>query len=333
MDGEWAAYPKMARRGGPVSSMSGGWVATEKVHGAHLAIVCDGACTRAAKRRELLGEDELDGFFGVARIWPGLAVGAAETARRLRAGTGLDGVLVLYGELAGGCYPHPEVPAVAEVGAVQTGVWYSPDLVWVLFDAAVDTAGGPVWLGDRELRAAAEVSGLMCVPRLAEGNRHDEDLPAAFPTLLPGLLGLPPLPGNLAEGLVLKPAGRWHGDQRPVVKRKHPRFAEDARYQGARPYDPPADGAAGVPGWLIAEAAARLTPARAAAALSKLGPTTPTTALAHAILTDLLEDLEEDLGGLEPHHRTALATALTPAADTLARNEHASRDEHATRRI
>src|SRR5947209_11441529 len=121
----------MARRGGPVSAMSGGWVATEKVHGAHLAIVCEGTSARAAKRRELLGEDELDAFFGVSRIWAGLAVAAAETARRLRADSGLDGLLVLYGELAGGGYPHPEVPAVEGVGAVQTGVWYSPDLLWV----------------------------------------------------------------------------------------------------------------------------------------------------------------------------------------------------------
>lgn len=321
VDVEWSAYPKMARRPGPVSAMGGAWAATEKIHGAHLAIVCDGATARPAKRRDLLTEAELDSFFGLSRIWPDLAVAAGETGRLLRDRTGLSGLLVLYGELAGGGYPHPDVAGVPGLGPVQTGVWYSPDLLWVLFDAVFETPDGPLWLADRELRQAAGAAGLRCVPHIAEGSRQDEHLPVAFPSLLPGLLGLPALADNLAEGLVLKPAGRWRGGARPVVKRKHPRFAEDARYQGARAYQPPEQGAAGVPGWLIAEAAARLTPVRASAVLSKLGPATPAGPLAAALLDDLVEDLEEDLGGLEPGQHTALRAALAGGAAASARIE------------
>lgn len=45
------------------------WIAVEKVHGAHFAVVCDGTGAHPGKRRELLGDDALDGFFGVSRIW------------------------------------------------------------------------------------------------------------------------------------------------------------------------------------------------------------------------------------------------------------------------
>jgi Rnl2 family RNA ligase len=326
VDVEWSVYPKMARRAGPVPQTGGRWVANEKIHGAHLAVVCDGASVWPAKRRVLLSEAELDSFFGLSRIWPDLAVTAAEMARFLRGLEGLDGNLVLYGELAGGHYPHPEVTALPGVQPVQTGVWYCPDLVWIMFDAAFDTEDGVVWLADDTLRQAAVRAGARYVPRIAEGPLSTlGELSPAFPSQLPALLGFPALADNLAEGLVLKPAGRWKATPRPLVKRKHPRFEEDSRYQGARPYVPPVEGAAGVPGWLVAEAVQRLTPARAAAVLSKLGPATAIEPLAAEILADLLDDLEEDLGGLEPRHRTALRGTLATGVAALARIDHDQR--------
>jgi hypothetical protein len=36
--------------------------------------------------------------------------------------------LSVYGELFGGSYPHPFVPVEEAVSAVQTGVWYAPDV-------------------------------------------------------------------------------------------------------------------------------------------------------------------------------------------------------------
>ncbi|GAB2905206.1 RNA ligase family protein [Streptomyces mayteni] len=134
-------YPKIPSRArlGEVGARE--WIALEKVHGAHFAVVCDPAGIRPAKRRESLGETALDGFFGVSRIWPALSVAAARFAATLP-----DAVVVtLYGELAGGHYPHPDVPAVPGAEPVQTGVWYAPDPRWLLFDATADGH----WLADR----------------------------------------------------------------------------------------------------------------------------------------------------------------------------------------
>ncbi|MET9660292.1 RNA ligase family protein [Streptomyces sp. NPDC006510] len=301
------------------------WIAAEKVHGAHFVVVCDDSGVRPAKRRELLGDDALDGFFGVSRIWPVLSVAAARFASAARSAWGDSAVVTIYGELAGGCYPHPDVPAVAGTEPVQTGVWYAPNLHWLLFDASVEKDEGRWWVSDRVLRESAAAAGLTCVPAVGYGalNRLQE-LPCAFPTKVPALFGLPELVDNLAEGYVLKPAGEWQEagpagvGTRPVVKEKQKAFAEDERFDGARPYLAPPQGAAGVPAWLLAQASALLTPARAAAAVSKLGPHTPVDAVAEEITRDVTEDLSEALGGMEDTLLRALGQALRPGAHSLA---------------
>ena len=329
-------YPKMASKGKGDTPAAREWVATEKVHGAHFALVCDAAGVRPAKRRELLGEDELDEFFGVSRIWPTVAVAAARCAALLRGGAGLaeDAVVTLYGELAGGRYPHPDVAEVDGAQPVQTGVWYAPGLFWLLFDAQVTVgeSGEPGepgelepgerrwWIAEREIRAAASEAGLLSVPVLARGAlKQLRDLPAAFPSRVPALFGLPEVEGNLAEGYVLKPAVEWEeGPERPMLKVKQKAFAEDERFAGARPYIAPPEGAAGVPAWLVVQASALLTPTRAAAAVSKLGPGSAPEIVAAEIAKDAAEEISEELGGLDPTQMEGLADALTAGARTLA---------------
>lgn len=317
---ELRPYPKIAARA-RVGSVGGvrEWVAAEKVHGAHFAVVCGPGGVRAGKRREVLGDGGMDGFFGVSRVWPAVAVAAGRLAAGLREPWGDDAVVTVYGELAGGRYPHPEVAEVSGAQPVQTGVWYAPDLRWLPFDATVETPGGPRWVADRTLRDAAAHAGLACPPLLGRGALTPlQDLPAAFPSRVSALFGLPALEGNLAEGYVLKPAGEWGAGPRPLAKVKQRAFAEDARYAGARPYLPPPEGAAGVPAWLLAQGATLLTPARAAGAVSKLGPRTPQYAVADEIARDVTEELAEAVGGLDDALVRELVRALLPGARALA---------------
>jgi Rnl2 family RNA ligase len=322
----------MASKGKGDTPAAREWIATEKVHGAHFALVCDATGVRPAKRRELLGEDELDGFFGVSRIWPTLSVAAARCAAALR-GAG-DAVVTLYGELAGGHYPHPDVAEVRRAQAVQTGVWYAPDVFWLLFDARITVGERRWWVAERELRDAASAAGLLSVPVLARGPLPRlQELPAAFPSRVPALFGLPDLEDNLAEGYVLKPAAQWEeGAARPVLKVKQKAFAEDERFAGARPFIAPPEGAAGVPAWLLVQATALLTPTRAAAAVSKLGPGATAEAVADEVAKDTAEEIAEELGGLEPGQAEALAAALMPGARSLAAFDAADRRRVAGRR-
>ncbi|WP_431677149.1 RNA ligase family protein [Kitasatospora sp. KL5] len=314
-------YPKIPERAALSGSAVRRWTATEKVHGAHLALVCEDGAVRAAKRREVLDGDALDRFFGLSRIWPALAVAARRAADALRDAYGTPGRVVLYGELFGGRYPHPQVPAEDGVPAVQTGVWYAPGLHWLAFDAVLEAGGEPLWVGDAPLRRAAASAGLPCAPLLAEGPLvRLQELPALFPSRMPALFGLPPLEGNLAEGYVLKPAEDLPtAVGRPVLKVKQAGFAEDARYAGARPYAVPLEGAAGVPGWLVEQAAALLAPARAASAVGKLGPAAGPEEIAAEIARDVVEDLADGLGGLPGSDTAGLTAVLHRAALELAR--------------
>jgi Rnl2 family RNA ligase len=326
-------YPKMASKGKGDTPAAREWVATEKVHGAHFALVCTTVDSHTvgvqpAKRREVLAEDELDGFFGVSRIWPGLSVAAARCAALLcGAADGEDAVVTLYGELAGGRYPHPDVGSLEGVEPVQTGVWYAPGLFWLVFDAQMAVGERQWWVAERDLRAAAAEAGLLSVPVLGRGAlKQLQDLPATFPSRVPGLFGLPELEDNLAEGYVLKPAVAWEeGAARPVLKVKQKAFAEDERFAGARPYIAPPEGAAGVPAWLVVQATAFLTPARAAAAVSKLGPGSATEVVATEVANDAVDEIAEELGGLDPEQRQGLVNALLEGARTLAAFDAADR--------
>ncbi|MEV7676768.1 RNA ligase family protein [Streptomyces sp. NPDC088752] len=323
----FAPYPKIPERAVLSRSVVRRWTATEKVHGAHLALLCEEGTVRAAKRRELLDGNAMDGFFGLARIWPALSVAAARAGSALREEYRTAGPVVMYGELFGGHYPHPAVPPEQNVPTVQTGVWYAPGLHWSVFDAMVNVGGQRWWVGDTVLRRAAAAAGLRCAPLLGEGPLvRMQELPAAFPTHIPAGFGLPLLEGNLAEGYVLKPAEDVPvAAGRLLLKVKQAGFAEDARYQGARPYTAPPGGAAGVPGWLVEQAAALLTPARAASAVSKLGPAADPAEVAAEVARDTVEDLADRLGGLSPAQATGLAVCLQQAALELARLDAAGR--------
>ncbi|MFD0577019.1 hypothetical protein [Dactylosporangium darangshiense] len=111
-------------------------------------------------------------------------------------------------------------------------------------------------------------------------------MPVRFASRVPAAHGLPSLPENLAEGVVLRPDARLPLLDRPIVKRKIPEF-DEARFAEARPWDPhipPAD---------VARLAATLVnPPRVAGARSKVGPDDP-AALEDEIILDVMIDLTD----------------------------------------
>lgn len=261
------------------------WVATEKLHGANLCVFFDGRDVGVAKRRAWLGAG--DDFFDYRT-----AIGALlGRVRPLFEGLASASAVWIYGELFGGHYPHAAVPPVAGVEAVQTGVCYCPEVRFAAFDVAVsDATGRRHFLPYAEAEARLVAAGVPVVPRLAVGKLEElAALPATFATRVPRMLGLPDLADNFAEGLVIKP---WDVEVsgRPLLKRKHPAFAE-SRFHGARPWS-----CAAPPDALDrAERAAlsMLTRERAASAQSKIGRIRP--ANVNAIVTEIEDDVRASL--------------------------------------
>lgn len=274
---EHRPYPKIPSVPDPSRvSPNGVWVATEKIHGAHLVVGCDGKSARIGKRKAWL--EDGDPFFG----WQLLRASLLESVRAVQAELG--GSVRLYGEIFGGAYPHGDVAALGGLSAVQTGIWYSPGIHYSVFDVVIDDRE---FLAHREVEALATSHGLVTAPLLGRGMRRDIDaLPTRFDSLVAASFGLPPIEGNVAEGLVVKPDQRAVPSERFTLKRKIPEF-DDARFGEAEPL---ASDVLLDLEQLIAHAERLVNPARIASARSKVGESP--SAIRDEVVLDVLVDLE-----------------------------------------
>ncbi|MCP3141940.1 RNA ligase family protein [Pyxidicoccus xibeiensis] len=280
-------YAKMSSAGEARAQPSPGgtWVALEKLHGAQLVLAVQRGQVHFGKRKAWLTDE--DPFFG----WQLLRAQLGDAARRMARAVGTeDSTVYLYGELLGGHYPHPDVPAVPGMSPVQTGIWYAPDLHWVPFDMLVarsdEDAGVLVAHGD--LEALAHEAGLLTPPVLRRGTRSDlEGVPTRAQTRFPSLLGLPPIAGNVAEGLVIKSELRTTPSQRAAFKRKIEEF-DEARFDESAAWDP--NQRLSLPA-LMAWTERLVNPARIASALSKWGRSDAGQVLDEVVL-DVRVDLE-----------------------------------------
>lgn len=217
------------------------WVVTEKIHGANFGITTDGSEVRFAKRKEFLQPDE--DFFNYQSLRTQLVHQVKEIFNILQAERTRTLRVFVYGELFGGEYPHPEVPEVIHVQAVQTGIYYSPKVEYCAFDLAVEENGNSNLLSYQDYDKALKIFqrvGMMGAEPLFIGKYEDAlEYNLGFDSTLPSLLGLPPLPFiNPAEGIVIKPVNSIYletskGRIRPILKKKIPEFAEDSRFHQA----------------------------------------------------------------------------------------------------
>ncbi len=262
----------------------GPWVATEKVHGAQLVVAVDRTTGDASvgKRKAWLASS--DAFFGWQVLAPAMIAAVRSWAETLDVPQ-----LHAYGELFGGAYPHPDVAALAGLQAVQTGVWYSPQLCWSPFDLLLcdnDDDDG-IFASYTELASLTKNTGFPPPPLVARGPRGDLlRLPVASPTRLPARFGLPPLADNIAEGLVLRPDRRMSAGERGLLKRKIATF-DDAVFDEARPWAPGILGETTLLQW----AARLVNPARLASARSKVG--TEAAQVDDEMVLDVMIDLSE----------------------------------------
>ncbi len=277
-------FPKISPSG-VVGASRDDWVASEKIHGAQLVIAADPAEVRVGKRKAWLESDEA--FFGWQILRPILHDAGRSIQRTLEP----SGTVWIYGEIFGGHYPDPSAPPVAGLVAVQTGVWYAPDLRYAVFDIIHEGGDAPPhFLADDQVRELARNAGLLSPPLLGRGRFSDLDrLPVRFPTKVPEMLGLPTIPDNNAEGYVLKHAGRSLLSERPIVKRKIAEF-DELRFDESRAFDPTVHLARED---LLALVVQLINPPRLASARSKVGED-PRRVVEEAVL-DAMIDLRDML--------------------------------------
>jgi Rnl2 family RNA ligase len=241
----------------------------------------------------------------------------------------------IYGELFGGCYPHPDVPKCPGIEPVQMGIWYAPDLHFMGFDVASEIGGTRKFLQYDSAREVCEACSLLFAAPLFRGTLAEcLDFPIEFETTIPTRFGLPPLSAsvaseerNLAEGVVVRPhmeptvnctAGVRAGKEsiRGIFKRKIPQFSEK-RYQNDDWKQSKGGGGGNVTVTdeeiTSMEIAACVTAQRLANVLSKIGRVDPKNKEAcRALLQDFREDVKE---ALEDKDRQALGVSTKLQAE------------------
>eukprot|EP01130_Rhizamoeba_saxonica_P005486 TRINITY_DN2191_c0_g1_i1.p1 TRINITY_DN2191_c0_g1~~TRINITY_DN2191_c0_g1_i1.p1 ORF type:complete len:304 (+),score=53.11 TRINITY_DN2191_c0_g1_i1:33-914(+) len=225
------------------------WVVTEKIHGANFVFSTDGNTIRCGKRRSYLNENE--SFFGHESVLSEISPAILHAFQLLSQQYINLTVVYVYGELCGGSYPHPDVPAIDSLKAVQTGIYYCPNIRYVAFDIQVEYIQQDVpcnMFVDYSL--AMDIfkdTGLLYAQPLLIGTfQQCIDYDVNFQSKLPGVLGYPDIPDyhNQAEGVVIKSLEEItvetaKGYARAIVKKKHPSFSEDDRYSLAEKWEDP----------------------------------------------------------------------------------------------
>ena len=208
----------------------------EKVHGANCSFVTDGQTVQFAKRTEVLKPGEA--FYDYEELLERYRERVIRLFQQIKAKyADTEGILV-YGEMFGGKYPHPEVKNASTVLNIQKGVYYSPVHEFYGFDIYVIGRDRKRYFSVDETNAFFEAAGILYAKTLFQGTL-DECLayPNDFPSHIAGWLGLPPVEDNICEGVIIRPVDPTYlsSGSRLILKSKNSKFAEKKAVKKRQP--------------------------------------------------------------------------------------------------
>jgi len=264
------------------------YVVTEKIHGANFGIAYDGREMIPQKRTTSLNlEDNFYGFQDLVKKYE-------DDIKKIYKLTGADRIIV-YGEIFGGSYPHPDVKR-ENVGMVQKGVYYNPKTDMIAFDILLGKDGDSSWVSYETVLTGIqpELEVLQFVKPLFVGSFEDAcNFNNEFSTTIPALYKLPDIENNIAEGVVIKPYSTdffLSTGSRVIIKNKNEKWAENATQ--AKPTKSQRVGLTDEEAEQLAVINTFVTDNRLKNVLSKIGPVTKTDF--GKILTAFVDDVKED---------------------------------------
>ncbi len=208
---------------------SGGeWCATNKIHGANFSFWHDSIELRAAKRSGILAVGG-GGLYCSHVVYAKYSENIREMYQYFKTQFTFDS-MVVYGELFGGLYTHPEVEKVKQATKIQKGVSYCPHNDFYMFDIAfyVDNtllfylSKKAVYFNGKKFGIpAAKIMHLGTFDEMISLNPIFEDPMYKF-------YNLPKIENNWSEGWVISPVDTkfFNGGSRVILKNKNPSFAE-----------------------------------------------------------------------------------------------------------
>ena len=213
------------------------WVVTEKVHGANFSFIYEDKTLKFAKRKEYLSWN--DDFFGFQLVVNQIEDQTLELFEDLSTQIEAN-KYIIYGELFGGKYPHPEIESAENIQAIQTGVYYSPKIHFCAFDIAIeaDDVDSKYYLDYETALSYFEQHDIFHAEALFIGKFGDAlDFDTRINSSIPKQLELPELTDNLIEGVVIKPFNQVDHSStssRPIIKIKNAEFDEEKKFHQAQ---------------------------------------------------------------------------------------------------
>ncbi|SEW56389.1 RNA ligase family protein [Chitinophaga arvensicola] len=290
------------------------WVVTEKIHGANFSFVYENHQLLYAKRKDYLRWT--DDFFGFQAVAAEMETQLIRLFEQLKQDIPAH-KYIIYGELFGGKYPHPEVVAAPEVQAIQTGVYYSPSIRFCAFDIAIETTE-KAYLDYETAVRYFEQFNILYAKILFSGKWNEAlNFNTRIDSQIPAQLNLPMLTPNLIEGIVIKPlhhSGVSDLSRRPIIKLKNPEFDEEEKFHEAEKWSfiPNVTTLSEELSFLVDEMTHYITENRLNSALSKIGRLDPgdekrmqeiKKELQEDVLTDFNEDNDKILDELDEEKR------------------------------
>ncbi|MDR1882492.1 MAG: RNA ligase, Rnl2 family [Prevotella sp.] len=219
------------------------YVVQEKVHGANCCFVTDGKEAHFAKRTGMIEPGEK--FYDYEELLARYKERVILLFVRIKEIYPDTESVLIYGEMFGGRYPHPEVKNAPQAMCIQKGVFYSPCHEFYGFDIYVCGADINRYLSVDKVNNLFEESGFLYAKTLFEGSLEDCLLyPNVFQSHIAEWLGFPPIEENVCEGVVIRPVEPlfFKNGSRLLLKNKNSKFAEKKSIKKRNPalFDKPA---------------------------------------------------------------------------------------------
>lgn len=219
------------------------WSVTEKVDGSNLSFWVSPTDIKAAKRSQFLSPEEV--FYNHTAILDSYNIDFYNIYQILRNDYGqYFPYIIIYGEIFGGSYNHPDVPRVSQAKKVQNRIQYCPWNEYYVFDIAypnLDT-GEIEFLDTVKFELTCANTRLLYAKSLFTGT-FDECLEFnnKFITTIPKKLDLPEIEDNYAEGVVIKPDIPlfFRNGRRVILKNKIDEFVEKVKSPKEKKVLPP----------------------------------------------------------------------------------------------
>ena len=212
------------------------YVVQEKVHGANCCFVTDGEEVHFAKRTGMMEAGEK--FYDYEDLLVRYKERVIHLYLRVREKYPDIESALIYGEMFGGRYPHPDVKNDSRVVCIQKGVFYCPFHEFYGFDIFVRGTEGNRYFSVNETNTLFAESGFLYAKTLFEGTIEEcLSYPNAFQSHIAEWLGLPPLEDNICEGVVIRPVEPLYfgNGSRLLLKNKNSKFAEKKAVKKRQP--------------------------------------------------------------------------------------------------